>query len=74
MGREGAPELRLHQREVVHDLVARLVLGAPASIDPVLRPEYDAAADDSARLRVVVDQVAALTDPGALALHRKVSA
>jgi dGTPase len=73
MGREGAPELRAHQREVVHGLVAALVIGAPASIDPVLRPEYDAAADDSARLRVVVDQVAALTDPGALALHRRLS-
>jgi dGTPase len=74
MGREGAPELRTHQREVIHTLVTSLVLGAPESIDLVLRPEYDAAPDDAARLRVVVDQVAALTDPGALALHEKLTA
>ena len=63
MGREGAPELRARQRDVVHELVAALVVGAPATIDPVLRPEFDAAPDDAGRLRVVVDQVASLTDP-----------
>jgi dGTPase len=39
----------------------------------VLLPEFDAAPDDAGRLRVVVDQVASLTDPGATALHRRLT-
>ncbi len=73
MGREGAPELRSRQRDIVQELVAALVIGAPATIDPVLLPEFDAAPDDAGRLRVVVDQVASLTDPGATALHRQLT-
>jgi dGTPase len=73
MGREGAPQLRQHQRDVIHELVAALVSGAPGTIDPVLRPEFDAATDDAGRLRVVVDQVAALTDPAAMALHGRLT-
>jgi len=73
MERAGAPEARARQREVVHEIVAALVLGAPGSIDPVLRPDFDAAASDAERLRVVVDQVASLTDPAALALHRRLT-
>ena len=49
------------------------MVGAPATIDPVLLPEFEAAADDAARLRVVVDQVASLTDPAATALHRRLT-
>jgi len=37
----------------------------------LFRPEFGAAADDSARLRVVVDQVASLTDTSALAWHSR---
>jgi dGTPase len=33
-------------------------------------PMWKAAGDDAARLRVVIDQVASLTDPAALAWHR----
>jgi dGTPase len=73
MGREGAPELRAQQRDIVHELVAALVSGAPGTIDAVLRPEFDAAADDAGRLRVVLDQVAALTDPAALVLHGRLT-
>jgi dGTPase len=73
MGREGAPELRARQRDIILELVAALVVGAPATIDPVLLPEFEAAADDAARLRVVVDQVASLTDPAATALHRRLT-
>jgi dGTPase len=33
-------------------------------------PMWKGAGDDAARLRVVIDQVASLTDPAALAWHR----
>jgi dGTPase len=40
---------------------------------PVLRADFDAASDDAARLRVVVDQVASLTDASALVWHARLS-
>jgi dGTPase len=73
MRREGAPESYQRQREVVHELVAALWDGAPASLEPVYRGWFEAAADDAARLRVVVDQVASLTDPGAWSLHDRLA-
>jgi len=50
-------------------LLAALVDTAPDSLEPWLRTAYDAAPDDAAKLRVVVDQVASLTDPSALTWH-----
>ena len=57
------------QREVVAELVAAYQAD-PGRLDPDLRTDHAAAADDAAALRVVVDQVASLTDVRALALHR----
>jgi len=57
------------QREVVTELVSLLTLRGPATLMPVLRADFEAAADDAGRLRVVVDQVASLTDASALAWH-----
>ena len=47
---------------------------APAALDPALRPDWLAAPDDAARLRVVVDQVAGLTDLSAPAWHARLAA
>lgn len=55
------------QREVVAELVD-VFRADPGRLDPDLRADHDAAADDAAALRVVVDQVASLTDARALAL------
>ena len=71
MQREGAPAYYERQREVVHELVAALWAGAPESLEPVFRGWFGAATDDPSRLRVVVDQVASLTDPAALSLHAR---
>ena len=57
------------QREVVTELVSLLTLRGPATLMPVLRADFQAAADDAARLRVVGDQVASLTGASALAWH-----
>jgi dGTPase len=53
------------QRDLVTELVERLVASAPRALHPAFVPAWEAAADDAARLRVVVDQVAVLTDAGA---------
>jgi dGTPase len=62
--------LHVRQREVVAELVAAFEAD-PARLDPDLRHDWDDAAGDAAALRVLVDQVASLTDVRALALHRR---
>ncbi len=61
--------VQARQRELVAELCAALVHRAPEPLDPALLPAWHDAADDSARLRVVVDQVAALTDAQAVRWH-----
>jgi len=58
---------------MIAELVARLADRAPAALDPALRPDWLAAPDDAARLRVVVDQVAGLTDLSAPAWHARLT-
>jgi dGTPase len=57
------------QRELVAELVEALQSFAPASLDPAFADDWEAAPDDAARLRVVVDQVASLTDASAVVWH-----
>jgi dGTPase len=59
--------VQARQRDLVTELVERLLAGAPRALDPAFVPAWEAGADDAARLRVVVDQVAVLTDAGAQA-------
>ncbi|WP_299447989.1 deoxyguanosinetriphosphate triphosphohydrolase [uncultured Phycicoccus sp.] len=58
------------QREVVAELVAAFD-SDPTRLDPDLRADHAAAPDADAALRVVIDQVASLTDVRALELHRR---
>ena len=53
------------QRRLLKELVARILESAPASLETFFLAEWSEASDDSARLRVVVDQVASFTDLGA---------
>lgn len=50
------------ERALVTELAERLLAGAPRALDPSFVPAWEAAGDDADRLRVVVDQVAVLTD------------
>ncbi|MEW2142742.1 deoxyguanosinetriphosphate triphosphohydrolase [Micromonospora vinacea] len=59
------------QRTMLAELVAALVRRAPEGLDPVFAPLWRAAPDDAARLRVVIDQVASLTDPAAVSWHTR---
>ncbi|HUQ59548.1 deoxyguanosinetriphosphate triphosphohydrolase [Lentzea sp.] len=61
--------MQAEQRELITGLVTRL-LERPTSLDPAFRPVFAAASSPAARLRVVVDQVALLTDAQAVAWHR----
>ena len=72
MRRPGAADRYRRQREVLAELVHALADRAPDGLDPVFAPLWSAAPDDAARLRVVVDQVASLTDPAAVAWHARV--
>lgn len=69
MSRRGAEQQR--QRELVTELVAALCDRGAPTLEPLLRPAWLAAPDDAARLRVVLDQVAGLTDASAVAWHAR---
>jgi dGTPase len=60
---------RARQREVIGELVALIAGRAPGSLEPLLRPAWQAATDDAHRLRIVIDQVARLTDASATRRH-----
>jgi dGTPase len=61
------------QQIVIHELVEMLFEAAPNELDPIFEDDWKRASTDSERLRVVVDQIASLTDPGAYALHAHLS-
>ena len=65
-GREVALE---RERGVIGDLVEAYLARPETRLDVDLRGDWNRAGDDAARLRVVVDQIASLTDTRALALH-----
>ncbi len=71
MGRAGAAAQQAGEREVITELALEIAAGAPATLDPVLRPSWDRAVSDVERRRVVIDQVASLTDTSAIAWHRR---
>jgi dGTPase len=61
------------QREVIAELVDALVQRAPDGLDRQYADDWAAAPDDAARLRVVIDQVASLTDASALTRHQELT-
>ncbi len=61
------------QRELLAELHAALVESDGAALDATLRDDYVDAGDDAARTRVVVDQVASLTDASAVAWHARLT-
>lgn len=59
------------QREVLTDLVRVMSDRAPLALEPPFAADWAQAPDDAARLRVVVDQVASLTDVSAAEMHAR---
>ena len=71
MRRPGSDERLAAQRRLLTELVEALLAGAPGSLDAVQAAAWLDAGDDDARLRVVIDQAAQLTDPSAIAWHAR---
>ena len=60
------------ERRIIRDLVGVFMADNPkpsSALERVFLDDWRAAGDDSARLRVAIDQVASLTDASALAFH-----
>ncbi|HSR86533.1 MAG TPA: deoxyguanosinetriphosphate triphosphohydrolase [Streptosporangiaceae bacterium] len=71
MSRSGAAAAQARERELIAELAESILAGAPDTLDLAFRPEFQSAADDAARLRVVIDQIASLTDTSATAWHER---
>ncbi|WP_214401706.1 deoxyguanosinetriphosphate triphosphohydrolase [Pseudonocardia lacus] len=61
--------MQARQRALLAELAESLLVKAPDALDPVFADDWRDAPDDAARRRVVVDQVAVLTDQQAVARH-----
>ena len=61
------------QHILIRELVEALLESAPRSLESFFLHDWEMAGSDAARLRVVIDQVASLTDPGAHALHARLT-
>ena len=59
------------QQQLLTELVEAILESAPATLESFFLQDWQNAQTDQARLRVVIDQVASLTDPGAVALHKR---
>jgi dGTPase len=70
MRAEDRLRLMARQRELLAELFAHLT-EHPEGLDPTFRADHAAAADDAARTRVVLDQIASLTDASAVARHHQ---
>lgn len=73
MQAEGRVALMDRQRGVLGGLFAVLEADPLAHLDAEFRGDFRAAADDDARRRVLIDQLASLTDASALAWHARLS-
>ncbi|MGI9824758.1 deoxyguanosinetriphosphate triphosphohydrolase [Agromyces sp. Marseille-Q5079] len=71
MSRNSRQPIYVQQREVLVELADALLSTGARDLDPGFAEDWAAAADDTARKRVVVDQVASLTDQSALAWHER---
>ncbi len=63
-------DLMERQRTLLNELFEALWHRGSDALDPALRRDFEEATDDASRRRVVVDQIASLTDGSAVALHR----
>ncbi len=59
------------QQKLLTQLVEAILASAPATLEGFFLQDWQRAENDQQRLRVVIDQVASLTDPGAILLHTR---
>jgi dGTPase len=73
MTRPRAMAEQARERDLIAELALAVERGAPATLDPVFQPAWDSAETDSERRRVIIDQLASLTDTSALAWHDRLA-
>jgi dGTPase len=73
MSRPGAKSAQARERDLISELALAVLRTAPATLDPLFQPAWDSAEGDSERHRVLIDQLASLTDTSALAWHQRLS-
>jgi dGTPase len=71
MERSGAALRQRHERRLLTELAEMLLAEAPAALGRALRPAWGSAQTDAERLRVIIDQIAQLTDSSAAAWHER---
>ncbi|GAA2958122.1 deoxyguanosinetriphosphate triphosphohydrolase [Glutamicibacter bergerei] len=69
MTKEELQPMYLNQRQILTDLVDLLSDNEDKYLEPIFAADYKDAANEQGRLRVVIDQVASLTDASALEWH-----
>nr|MTA03571.1 deoxyguanosinetriphosphate triphosphohydrolase [Actinomycetota bacterium] len=62
------------QQIVIKELVEMLHKHAATNLDSIFAKDWQMATNQTERMRIVIDQIASLTDPGAYALHARLSA
>lgn len=71
MSADARQPIYARQRELLTELCDRLWESGDEHLEPMFRLDFAQAADDTARKRVIVDQIASLTDPGAIAWYSR---
>ena len=70
---EKSQERYATQQQVIVDLVEAVREQAPSSLESFFLQEWNRATTEREKMRVVIDQIASLTDVGAYALHEQFS-
>jgi dGTPase len=73
MGHETRQPLYAHQRKVLTELLDALSDHAETALEPIFLADFGQADDDASRRRVLVDQVASLTDQSAIVWHERLT-
>ena len=71
MAHDERQPLYANQRQLLTDLADAVWAAGPQALRRVFRADFEEAADDTARRRVVVDQIASLTDQSATTWHER---
>ncbi|MCP4741775.1 MAG: deoxyguanosinetriphosphate triphosphohydrolase, partial [Actinomycetales bacterium] len=71
MRRPGADAEYSRQREMIAELVHALTLEEGRSLEPSMADAFARAETDSQRFRVIIDQVASLTDVSLVQWHKR---
>jgi dGTPase len=70
---EKSQERYAKQQQVIVDLVEAVRESAPSTLESFFLQEWNRADSEREKMRVVIDQIASLTDVGAYALHEQLS-